>query len=124
MRQQHGGSDVAVLNLDSRVHMCVCWSNIFTEAVKTTMGVVAIVRLFEHTAFCCQVQTEDQYIFIHDALLEAINCGNTELPAGDLYNHLHRLTTPASDSPVTGMEIEFKVRREILCFISSWQTGG
>uniref|UniRef100_H2YZU5 protein-tyrosine-phosphatase n=1 Tax=Ciona savignyi TaxID=51511 RepID=H2YZU5_CIOSA len=54
------------------------------------------------------VQTEDQYIFIHDALLEAINSGNTELPAKDLFNHLHKLTTPDPDHPITGMELEFK----------------
>ncbi|XP_076814846.1 receptor-type tyrosine-protein phosphatase F-like isoform X2 [Clavelina lepadiformis] len=54
------------------------------------------------------VQTEDQYIFIHDALLEAINCGNTELSAHNLFNHLHKLTSPEGDSPVTGMEMEFK----------------
>ncbi|XP_078484648.1 receptor-type tyrosine-protein phosphatase F [Ciona intestinalis] len=54
------------------------------------------------------VQTEDQYIFIHDALLEAINSGNTELPAKDLFNHLHKLTTPDHGNPVTGMELEFK----------------
>ena len=57
-----------------------------------------------------KVQTEDQYIFIHDALLEAINCGNTELSAHNLFNHLHKLTSPEGDSPVTGMEMEFKVK--------------
>lgn len=60
--------------------------------------------------FHIQVQTEDQYIFVHDALLEAIGCGNTELPAGDLFNHLHKLTSSNGDNPVTGMEVEFKVR--------------
>ena len=56
------------------------------------------------------MQTEDQYIFIHDAILEAINCGNTELSACNLYSHLHKLTTPENGNPITAMELEFKVR--------------
>jgi len=42
--------------------------------------------------------------------MEAINCGNTELPARNLYNHLHKLTTPENGSPITAMELEFKVK--------------
>uniref|UniRef100_A0A8C5HZA4 Receptor-type tyrosine-protein phosphatase F n=1 Tax=Gouania willdenowi TaxID=441366 RepID=A0A8C5HZA4_GOUWI len=54
------------------------------------------------------VQTEDQYIFIHEALLEAATCGNTEVPARNLYAHIQRLTLiPVGDS-VTAMELEFK----------------
>lgn len=56
------------------------------------------------------VQTEDQYIFIHDALLEAVTCGNTEVPARNLYSYIQRLTQIEPGENVTGMELEFKVR--------------
>ncbi|XP_061761418.1 receptor-type tyrosine-protein phosphatase delta-like isoform X9 [Nerophis ophidion] len=54
------------------------------------------------------VQTEDQYIFIHDALLEAVACGNTEVPARNLYSYIQRLTQVEPGENVTGMELEFK----------------
>ncbi|XP_041117763.1 receptor-type tyrosine-protein phosphatase delta-like isoform X3 [Polyodon spathula] len=54
------------------------------------------------------VQTEDQYIFIHDALLEAVTCGTTEVPARNLYAYIQKLTQIESGENVTGMELEFK----------------
>lgn len=55
------------------------------------------------------VQTEDQYIFIHDALLEAAVCAHTEVPARSLYSHLQKLTNTPPGETVTAMELEFKV---------------
>ncbi|XP_034045252.1 receptor-type tyrosine-protein phosphatase S-like isoform X18 [Thalassophryne amazonica] len=54
------------------------------------------------------VQTEDQYIFIHDALLEAVTCGNTEVPARNLYSYIQRLTQIEPGENITSMELEFK----------------
>ncbi|XP_008276383.1 protein tyrosine phosphatase receptor type Fa isoform X9 [Stegastes partitus] len=54
------------------------------------------------------VQTEDQYIFIHEALLEAATCGNTEVPARNLYAHIQKLTQVPPGDTVTAMELEFK----------------
>ncbi|XP_078792258.1 receptor-type tyrosine-protein phosphatase delta isoform X39 [Oryzias latipes] len=54
------------------------------------------------------VQTEDQYVFIHDALLEAVNCGTTEVPARNLYAYIQKLTQIEGGENVTGMELEFK----------------
>uniref|UniRef100_A0A8C6V351 Receptor-type tyrosine-protein phosphatase S n=1 Tax=Neogobius melanostomus TaxID=47308 RepID=A0A8C6V351_9GOBI len=54
------------------------------------------------------VQTEDQYIFIHDALLEAVNCGTTEVPARNLYAYIQKLTQIEGGENVSGMELEFK----------------
>lgn len=58
------------------------------------------------------VQTEDQYIFIHEALLEAATCGNTEVLARNLYAHIQKLTQPPVGETVTAMELEFKVSDE------------
>ncbi|XP_007468467.1 PREDICTED: receptor-type tyrosine-protein phosphatase delta isoform X4 [Lipotes vexillifer] len=54
------------------------------------------------------VQTEDQYIFIHDALSEAVTCGDTEVPARNLYAYIQKLTQRETGENVTGMELEFK----------------
>ncbi|KAI2797964.1 Protein tyrosine phosphatase, partial [Blomia tropicalis] len=39
------------------------------------------------------VQTEEQYIFIHDALMEAIDAGDTEVPSTHLLRYLQTLQT-------------------------------
>ncbi|CAH0729535.1 unnamed protein product, partial [Brenthis ino] len=54
------------------------------------------------------VQTEDQYIFIHDALLEAVICGDTEVPARNLHPHIQKLMRIDTIENITGMELEFK----------------
>ncbi|GAA48182.1 receptor-type tyrosine-protein phosphatase delta [Clonorchis sinensis] len=53
------------------------------------------------------VQTEDQYIFIHSALLEAVDAGNTEVPARNLLAHIKKLRI-LDNSGGSGMELEFK----------------
>ncbi|XP_071292627.1 receptor-type tyrosine-protein phosphatase F isoform X15 [Agelaius tricolor] len=55
------------------------------------------------------VQTEDQYIFIHEALLEAATCSNTEVPARNLFAHIQKLTQVPPGESVTAMELEFKL---------------
>ena len=54
-------------------------------------------------------QTEEQYIFIHDALLEAVTCGETEVSVRNLPMHIQQLSQMDVGTTVTGMELEFKV---------------
>ncbi|XP_043119006.1 receptor-type tyrosine-protein phosphatase S isoform X10 [Puntigrus tetrazona] len=54
------------------------------------------------------VQTEDQYGFIHEALLEAVACGNTEVAARSLYSYIQSLSQVEAGEHVTGIELEFK----------------
>ncbi|XP_020616069.1 receptor-type tyrosine-protein phosphatase delta-like [Orbicella faveolata] len=53
------------------------------------------------------VQKEEQYIFIHDALLEAVSCGNTEVHARNLLYHIKRLTEPCQGG-MAGLAEEFR----------------
>jgi len=55
------------------------------------------------------VQTEDQYVFIHDAILEAIQNGNTEIPARSLHLHMQKLLERRPGDLVSGMDLEFQV---------------
>lgn len=65
------------------------------------------------------VQTEDQYSFIHDALLEAVACGNTEVAARSLYSYIQKLAQVESGEHVTGMELEFKVLNALMNILAT-----
>ena len=52
---------------------------------------------------------QDQYIFIHDAILESVTCGDTEIEAGDLRKRLAQLKT-RDESGRSGLDLQFAVR--------------
>lgn len=60
------------------------------------------------------VQTEDQYIFIYETLLEAIQCGNTEVPVAELAHHIDKLNQieishkTVDGIQMTGLQMEFE----------------
>ena len=41
---------------------------------------------------CLMVQTEDQYIFIHNALLDYLESGDTEIEASELREYIKKQT--------------------------------
>lgn len=54
------------------------------------------------------VQTEDQYIFIYDSVLEAVTAGCSEVHIRNLYNHLQMLMQIVPGENVTALELEFR----------------
>jgi len=66
-------------------------------------GYVTLMR----TCRPSMVQTEDQYIFIHDAILEALTCGVTEVRARDLPNHFEWLLDTDSFTDNVRLDDEF-----------------
>lgn len=54
------------------------------------------------------VQTEDQYMFIHDAVLEAVLSADSEIYVSNLTEHLRNLMQVIPSQGVTGLELEFK----------------
>ena len=72
------------------------------------------------------VRTEDQYSFMHEALLEAVGCSNPEVPARSLYAYIQKLTQVEPGEHVTGLELEFKVGGEerVEDAVLGWGKGG
>jgi len=52
---------------------------------------------------------QEQYTFCHDAILEAIQCGNTQILAHDLRITLPKMEAGDKDTKVTRFDKEFKV---------------
>ncbi|PWA21538.1 hypothetical protein CCH79_00003185, partial [Gambusia affinis] len=63
------------------------------------------------------IQTDMQYSFVYQALLEYYLYGDTELDVSSLEGHLHKLHNTFADGDRVGLEEEFKVR-ELLQIIS------
>ena len=59
------------------------------------------------------VQTEEQYAFIHDALVEAIEAGKTHITKSCLPKYIHSLqcidVTDDKQNPYKVLEKQFKV---------------
>jgi len=57
------------------------------------------------------VQTEEQYIFIHDALQEAIESGETNIDANNLIKHIQDMLCPSNNKTDAwnNIEAQYKV---------------
>ena len=60
--------------------------------------------------------TQDQYVFIHDAVLESLTCGDTQIPASGLLGAIKKLKEKDSETGRTGFETQFHV----CIIIQSW----
>jgi hypothetical protein len=59
------------------------------------------------------VQTLDQYVFIHDAVLESVTCGETEIPADKYELIVRRLKEIDPTSNTTGLETQFHLLHQV-----------
>ena len=49
-----------------------------------------------------------RYVFIHEALLEAVCAGSTEIPCRNLHQYIQSLMQTEPGENITSMEMEFK----------------
>ena len=59
--------------------------------------------------------TQDQYVFIHDAVLESLTCGDTQIPASGLSGAIEKLKEKDRETGKTGFETQFHVCQIHLC---------
>lgn len=59
------------------------------------------------------VQTEEQYVFVHDALLEYVRSGNTEIEFSKAREYLAKLLEPISEEELAVMDLSSPKQKSI-----------
>ena len=58
---------------------------------------------------------QDQYVFIHDAVLESLTCGDTQIPASGLTSAIEKLKQKDRETGRTGFDTQFHVSNPFKC---------
>ena len=69
---------------------------------------------------------QSQYIFVHEALLEAIRCGNTEIPASELrqtMNEMEKVDNAGEDDYQKQFAVSKWCHIKLTCVISCLSAG-
>uniref|UniRef100_A0A8C9Y4Q8 protein-tyrosine-phosphatase n=1 Tax=Sander lucioperca TaxID=283035 RepID=A0A8C9Y4Q8_SANLU len=90
-----------------------------TERKVDVFGFVTRIRAQR----CQMVQTDMQYVFIFQALLEHYLYGDTELEVTSLESHLAKLYSPSPGAGCSGLEAEFKKLTSIKIQNDKMRTG-
>ena len=56
---------------------------------------------------------QEQYMFIHDAILEQVTCGDTQISAGQLHSAVQNLTKIDQLTFKTGLQTQFDVSKHV-----------
>ncbi|XP_064386224.1 receptor-type tyrosine-protein phosphatase alpha-like [Halichondria panicea] len=59
------------------------------------------------------VQTQDQYVFIHDAILESVTCGDTQISAGDLRRQIQKMSSVLPGKPISDFQYQFQILEQV-----------
>ncbi|XP_064386419.1 uncharacterized protein LOC135334961 isoform X2 [Halichondria panicea] len=59
------------------------------------------------------VQTQDQYVFIHDAILESVTCGDTQISAADLRRQIQKMSSVAPGKAITDFQYQFQILEQV-----------
>ena len=86
----------------------------------TTMYCMKFVKKQPPFSFYNLTFLQEQYVFLHQAVMEALTCGNTEIAPQDLRIAMRKLATVHKSSQRTGFAQEFKVLRVYFSCFKYW----
>jgi netrin-G3 ligand len=87
------------------IYLDAIWVEVYAYMIR--VSVVLIHRII----------LQEQYTFCHDAILESIQCGNTQILAHDLRIALSKMDNVDKDLKMTQFEAEFKVKERLNPYI-------
>ena len=99
--------------------MCIvypCWDTVYTSSflcISRHCNCTLITNIEMLSKLGCVVCPQDQYVFIHDAILESVTCGDTQISAGDLRKQIQRLSQVVQNKSCTGFQFQFQILKQV-----------
>ena len=118
LEQAHQQKTVDVLATIKRMRtqrVFMVQSLVFTPPHIPTTSIHTLTHTNTHHNYslCCSLYClcpiQEQFVFLHDAVLESVRCGDTQIEAGNLRKAIARLSQSLPQSNSSGFEHEFKV---------------
>ena len=89
-----------------------------TQRMKMVQSLVSTCYLAEQCAFSIPV-LQEQYMFIHDAILEAVTCGDTQIDASLFSRRITEMSHRYPQTQLTEYENQFRVAIIVFSY-NSW----
>ena len=52
-------------------------------------------------------------MFIHDAILESVTCGDTQISAGDLRRQIQKMSSVLPGKPISDFQYQFQILEQV-----------
>ena len=90
------------------IHLRTQRMKMVQSPVRTLASSGVVVKYFFYYMPFCWF-TQEQYIFIHDAIFEVVSCGDTQIDAGNFYRYFHKINKHYPGTHLDEFENQYKV---------------
>ncbi len=91
--------------------MCIC--TVCVTQVPEYKLLTHVHSFIKKSSLLVVCNVQDQYVFIHDAILESVTCGDTQIKAENLRRQIQKMSRVAPGKTTSEFQYQFKILEQV-----------